>query len=144
MRAWQEARVALLARHQGRPGHTDRSGMGGRHPRLSDAHEHHRRRRRSGRHMARGPPRTVRQRQRPRAHHGAARRRRRVDQPVPRPDQRAEIMQADGEIAPRTGRARTLRYRHARQLAVRAMASMGRMEGAERVRRWHAIETVAR
>ena len=43
--------MALLARHQGRPGHTDRPGMGGRHPRLSDAHEHHRRRRRSGRHV---------------------------------------------------------------------------------------------
>ncbi len=36
--------------------------------------------------MARGPPRTVRQRQRPRAHDGPARRRRRVDQPVPRPE----------------------------------------------------------
>ena len=34
-----------------RPRNTDRPGMGGRHPRLSDAHEHHRRRRRSGRHM---------------------------------------------------------------------------------------------
>ncbi|RGL04021.1 hypothetical protein DXC85_05355 [Bifidobacterium longum] len=136
--------MALLARHQGRPGHTDRPGMGGRHPRLSDAHEHHRRRRRSGRHMARGPPRTVRQRQRPRAHHGAARRRRRVDKPVPRPDQRAEIMQADGEDAPRTGRARTLRHRHARQLAVRAMASMGRMEGAKRVRRRRGMGCVGR
>lgn len=94
--------------------------------------------------MARGPPRTVRQRQRPRAHHGAARRRRRVDKPVPRPDQRAEIMQADGKDAPRTGRARTLRYRHARQLAVWAMASMGRMEGAKRVRRRRGMGCVGR
>lgn len=94
--------------------------------------------------MARGPSRTVRQRQRPRAHHGAARRRRRVDKPVPRPDQRAEIMQADGEDTPRTGRARTLRHRHARQLAVRAMASMGRMEGAKRVRRRRGMGCVGR
>ena len=53
-------------------------------------------------------------------------------------------MQADGEDAPRTGRARTLRHRHARQLAARAMASMGRMEGAKRVRRRRGMGCVGR
>ena len=109
--------------------------MGSDRPRLSETNEHPSRRRRGRRDMARGAPRIEPEWQRPCARDGPARHGRRVDQHVQRHERRAEIMPRDGAGTSRARRAGSVEHGGRRQVQVRGMAPLGRMEGAGELRR---------